>query len=95
MATAVDGSEIVALIAELEEFTFNEVFPVSVDKDVDNFESALLTSPIAEIAVFFASIVFWILSSCGAFSASTRLSTICVMFPSISLIRVGGVAPTA
>ena len=57
MATAVDGSEIVALIAELEEFTFNEVFPVSVDKDVDYFESALLTSPIAEMAVFFESIL--------------------------------------
>ena len=57
MATAVDGSDMVALMAELEEFTFNEVFPVSVDKDVDNFESALLISPIAEMAVFFESIL--------------------------------------
>ena len=47
----------VALMAELEEFTFNEVFPVSVDKDVDNLESAFLTSPIAEMAVFFESIL--------------------------------------
>ena len=36
MATAVDGSEIVALIAELEEFTFNEVLPVKVVKDVES-----------------------------------------------------------
>ena len=57
MATAVDGSDIVALIAELEELTFNEVLPIKVDKDVDNFERALLISPIAEIAVFPASIL--------------------------------------
>ena len=57
IATAVDGSDIVALIAELEEFTFNEVFPVRVVKDVDNFERELLISPIAEIAVFLASIL--------------------------------------
>ena len=80
MATAVDGSEIVALIAELEEFTFNEVFPINVDKDVDNFESALLTSPIAEMAVFFESILDWIWFSWGACSACTRLSTIWVIF---------------
>ena len=40
-----DGSEIVALIAELEEFTFNEVLPVRVVRDVDNLERALLISP--------------------------------------------------
>ena len=57
IATAVDGSDIVALIAELEELTFNEVLPIKVDKDVDNFERALLISPIAEIAVFPASIL--------------------------------------
>ena len=57
MATAVDGLDIVALIAELEELTFNEVLPNKADKDVDNFERALLISPIAEIAVFLASIL--------------------------------------
>jgi hypothetical protein len=57
MATALDGSDIVALIAELEEFTFRDVLPVKVDKDVDNFDNALLISPIADIAVFFASIL--------------------------------------
>ena len=57
MATATDGLDIVALIAELVEFTFNEVFPVNFAKDVDNLDRALLISPIAEIAVFLVSIL--------------------------------------
>ena len=57
IATAVDGSDIVALIAELVEFTFKDVLPVSVVKEVESLDSALLISPIAEIAVFRASIL--------------------------------------
>ena len=41
MATALDGSDIVAPIAELEEFMIKDVLPVKVDKDVDNFDNAL------------------------------------------------------
>ena len=57
IATAVEGSEIVALIAELVEFTFNDVLPESVVKEVESFDNALLISPIADIAVFLASIL--------------------------------------
>ena len=57
-ATASDGSVILALTAELLELTFKEVFPVRADKDVDSFESEFFISPIADIAVFFVSILF-------------------------------------
>ena len=57
IATAVDGSYMVALIAELEEFTFRDVFPFRVVKELESFDNALLISPIAEIAVFFESIL--------------------------------------
>ena len=48
--------------------------------DVDNLDKALLTSPIAEIEVVFVSILFCMEFSCGVFSASTKESTIWVMF---------------
>ena len=57
IATAVEGSEILALTAELDELTFKEVFPVRVFKDVESLDKALFISPIAEIAVFLASIL--------------------------------------
>ena len=57
IATAVEGSDIDALIEELVDLTFNDVFPVSVFNDVDSYDNALLISPIAEIAVFLASIL--------------------------------------
>ena len=41
MATAVDGSDIVALMAELVELTFKDVLPVSVVKEVESFDNAL------------------------------------------------------
>ena len=41
IATAVDGSETVALTAELVELTFKEVFPVRVFKDVESLDKAL------------------------------------------------------
>ena len=53
IATAIDGSEIVALTAELVELAFKDVLPVNAVSDVDNLDNALLISPIAEIAVFF------------------------------------------
>ena len=56
IATAVDGSVIEVLIAELVEFTFKDVLPVKFVRAVESFDNALLISPIAEIAVFLASI---------------------------------------
>ena len=56
IATALDGSEIFALIAVLLEFTLNEVFPVSASSDVESLDNALFISPIAEMAVFRSSI---------------------------------------
>ena len=58
---AFDGSVIVAETAELFEDTDNDVFPTRLSNELERTDKALLTSPIAEIAVFFASIVFWIL----------------------------------
>ena len=52
IATAVDGLDILALIAELDELTFNDVLPVKVVKDVESFDNALLISPIAEMQYF-------------------------------------------
>ena len=57
MATAVDGSDIVALMAELVELTFKDVLPVSVVKEVESLDNALFISPIADMAVFLASIL--------------------------------------
>ena len=56
IATAVDGSEIVALTAELVELAFKAVVPFNAVSDEDNTDNALLISPIAEIAVFFSLI---------------------------------------
>ena len=78
--TAVAGSDMVALRAELEELTFNAVFPVNVVSEVDNDDKALLISAIAEIEVVLSSIFDWIIFSWGAFSAWTKLSTIWVIF---------------
>ena len=44
-------------MAELVEFTFNDVFPVSAVREVESLDKALLISPIADIAVFRASIL--------------------------------------
>ena len=56
IAIAVDGSDIVALTAVLVELIFNDVLPDKVVREVESLDNALLISPIAEIAVFLASI---------------------------------------
>ena len=82
-SVADDMEHIIAVVAYDSSGNSTLATPIAVY--VDNFDNALLISPIADIAVFFASILVWMEFSCGAFSASTKLSTIWVIFKPLPL----------
>ena len=60
ISVAFDGSVIVAVTAVLFDETPKEVLPTKPANEDDNFDNALLTSPIAEIDVVLVSILVWI-----------------------------------